>query len=287
MLVRSAGKAGQGPSSIFGIASPTSSLHAQPLLRRDDQVVAVDVRRQAEPLEHRANHLEVVGDRLLDAQLPAGDGGERHEARRPRCGPGAIDVACAAEPVAAVHGEDVRADARRSRAPIDTSRRARSCTCGSEAALRIVVTPGASAAAIRAFSVAITLASSMKMSQARRPSGADIRYVAVDLDPARRARLSASRCGIEPAAADHSRRPAAACAPRRSGRAADRRAGTTPGSGSPSSSSTSVPRTASARSDDLVLVAPDAPSRRGPRAARASRRRRGCAARCRSRPPRP
>ena len=60
------------------------------------------------------------------------------------------------------------------RAPIATSSRARSCTCGSEAALRIVVMPGVSAAAISAFSVAITLASSMKMSQPRRPSGAHI-----------------------------------------------------------------------------------------------------------------
>ena len=60
------------------------------------------------------------------------------------------------------------------RAPIATSRRARFCTCGSEAALRIVVVPCVSAAAISMFSVAITLASSMKKSQARRPFGAHI-----------------------------------------------------------------------------------------------------------------
>ena len=58
------------------------------------------------------------------------------------------------------------------RAPICISRRARSWTCGSAAALWITVEPGVSAAAISAFSVAITDGSSMKKSQACRPSGA-------------------------------------------------------------------------------------------------------------------
>ena len=61
------------------------------------------------------------------------------------------------------------------RAPICISSRARSCTCGSEAALWITVEPGVSAAAISAFSVAITDGSSMKKSQACSPSGASIR----------------------------------------------------------------------------------------------------------------
>ena len=54
-------------------------------------------------------------------------------------------------------------------APILTSRRARSCTWGSQAALWTTVVPGVSAAAISTFSVAITDGSSMNTSPARRP----------------------------------------------------------------------------------------------------------------------
>ena len=57
-------------------------------------------------------------------------------------------------------------------APIFTSIRARSCTCGSQAALPITVVPGVSAAAISAFSVAITEGSSMNTSVGRSPRGA-------------------------------------------------------------------------------------------------------------------
>ena len=51
-------------------------------------------------------------------------------------------------------------------APMRTSMRARSCTCGSQAALRMTVVPGVSAAAMSAFSVPITDGSSMKKSTA-------------------------------------------------------------------------------------------------------------------------
>ena len=61
------------------------------------------------------------------------------------------------------------------RAPIAISRRARSWTWGSEAALWITVEPGVRAAAMSAFSVAITDGSSMKKSQACRPSVAESR----------------------------------------------------------------------------------------------------------------
>ena len=61
------------------------------------------------------------------------------------------------------------------RAPIAISSRARSCTCGSAAALWITVEPGVRAAVMSAFSVAITDGSSMKKSQACSPSGADSR----------------------------------------------------------------------------------------------------------------
>ena len=80
MLVRSAGNAGQGPSSIFGIASPSSSLDAQALLGRHDHVVAVVLDPAAEPLEHQPGHAQVVGHACPDAQLAAGDGGQRDEA---------------------------------------------------------------------------------------------------------------------------------------------------------------------------------------------------------------
>ena len=50
------------------------------------------------------------------------------------------------------------------RAPSATRKLARSCTCGSEAALRSTVTPSAQAAAHKAFSVAVTLGSSRKTS---------------------------------------------------------------------------------------------------------------------------
>ena len=60
-------------------------------------------------------------------------------------------------------------------APILLSIRATSCTCGSQAALRMIVVPATPAAAISAFSVPITDGSSMKKSHGRRPpSGAVI-----------------------------------------------------------------------------------------------------------------
>src|SRR5918998_3187901 len=80
------------------------------------------------------------------------------------------------------------------RAPICIRRRARSCTCGSEAALWMTVEPGVSAAAIRAFSVAITEGSSMKKSQAWSPSAARSSYVRPARISAPSAR-KASRCG--------------------------------------------------------------------------------------------
>ena len=49
-------------------------------------------------------------------------------------------------------------------APRSDRKRARSWTCGSQAALRSVVLPRAATAAIRAFSVAVTLVSSRKIS---------------------------------------------------------------------------------------------------------------------------
>src|SRR3954452_123210 len=88
-------------------------------------------------------------------------------------------------------------------APMFTSMRARSWTCGSQAALPMTVEPGVRAAASSAFSVAMTDGSSMKKSPARRPPGAG----SGELDVARVLEGRAERgegveVGIEAAAAD-------------------------------------------------------------------------------------
>ena len=68
-------------------------------------------------------------------------------------------------------------------APILTNSRARSWTWGSQAAFPIVVGPGVSAAAMSAFSVAITEGSSMKIPHGRRPAGPGDDDLALTLDP--------------------------------------------------------------------------------------------------------
>ena len=79
-------------------------------------------------------------------------------------------------------------------APIFTSMRARSCTWGSLAALPITVVPGVRAAAISAFSVAITDGSSMKTSVGRRPLGA-VRTISRPQSAMAPIARKASRCG--------------------------------------------------------------------------------------------
>src|SRR4051794_15314641 len=80
-------------------------------------------------------------------------------------------------------------------APILLSMRARSCTCGSDAALRMTLEPGVSAAAMSAFSVPITDGSSMKKSVERSPPlGAERRIWRSCWTSAPSAR-KASRCG--------------------------------------------------------------------------------------------
>src|SRR5215210_7933202 len=80
-------------------------------------------------------------------------------------------------------------------APILLSIRARSWTWGSEAALRITLVPGVSAAAMSAFSVPMTDGSSMKKSVERRPPlGAERRMWRLWTTSAPSAR-KASRCG--------------------------------------------------------------------------------------------
>src|SRR5918999_2244252 len=80
-------------------------------------------------------------------------------------------------------------------APMRVSSRARSWTCGSEAALRMTVEPGVSADAIRAFSVPITDGSSMKKSHARRPPSGARRRMSRACSTCAPSALNASRCG--------------------------------------------------------------------------------------------
>src|SRR3954471_81406 len=79
-------------------------------------------------------------------------------------------------------------------APILTSMRARSCTCGSQAELPITVAPGVSAAAISAFSVAMTEGSSMKTLPARSPPFA-VRTMSPSRSCTAPRHSNASRCG--------------------------------------------------------------------------------------------
>ena len=80
-------------------------------------------------------------------------------------------------------------------APIATSIRARSWTCGSDAALRITVGPRVSAAAISAFSVAITDGSSIRKSHGLSPSGASSRISPRSSSTVAPSARKASRCG--------------------------------------------------------------------------------------------
>ena len=156
-------------------------------------------------------------------------------------------------------------------APSATRKRQRSCTCGSQAALPITVSPGVSAAAINAFSVAMTLASSRKMLRPRSRAGSHL-VAAADLDL--RSELARTRgCADRAAAGRSRRRPAAARSLRRAARAAGRRAGTTLASGcrAPRRAPTSSPRR---RERARRSVRSTRPRRRCRSAAPASSRRR-------------
>ena len=170
-------------------------------------------------------------------------------------------------------------------APIAISRRQRSCTCGSQAALWIVVRPSASAAAMSAFSVAVTDASSRWNSVPWRPLGARKRYVrsAVDLgaQAGEREQVRVDAPAADDVAARRRHVGAAEAREQRPGeqdgradalreRLVERR------------------RVARRRRTRAPRCAPSTrPRRRARRAARAWSRRRGCAACCGARRARP
>ena len=122
MLVRSAGNAGHGPSSIFETASPSSSRSRSFWSGGHDHVVAVELDPAAQPLEAEARHAQVVGHHVLDAQLAAGAGGQRDEAADLDV-VGADRVVGAAELLLAVHDQHVGADALDARAHLQQQAR--------------------------------------------------------------------------------------------------------------------------------------------------------------------
>ena len=110
------------------------------------------------------------GTAVGDAQRAARDGGEADEAAD-------LEIVGADGEIGAVQAVDA-VDLQSSwcrlpamRAPMALSSAQRSCTCGSEAALRMTERPSASTAASSTFSVAVTLISSSRMSApCRRPA---------------------------------------------------------------------------------------------------------------------
>ena len=72
MLVRSAGKAGQGPSSILEMASPSSDRIRSFCSGGHHHVAPVDLDHAAEPLEAQAGHAQVLGHHVADAQRASG-----------------------------------------------------------------------------------------------------------------------------------------------------------------------------------------------------------------------
>ena len=89
---------------------PASVWIVELLFAGHDHVGAVELAAQPEPLEHQPDHPQVLGNRVLDDQLAAGDTGERHE-RADLDVIGRDRVRAAVQPVLAVNGHHVRADA--------------------------------------------------------------------------------------------------------------------------------------------------------------------------------
>jgi hypothetical protein len=166
--VRSAGNAGQGPSSIFGTWSPRSfwitsswsgGTRSQPspsstLIPSRVNAVRIDARsRGSTPSIVRS--LLVTAARPMKLPTSMCSGAIAHSPPPRLCTPWIRRTFDSMPSICA---------------PSETRKRQRSWTCGSHAALPIVVSPGARTAAITAFSVAITLASSRKIVAPRSPS---------------------------------------------------------------------------------------------------------------------
>src|SRR5438874_3921057 len=163
--IRSAGNAGQGPSSSFGTCPPRSGR-----MRRSWSASTMSLARSRRGrTPSRSNAISVA--RRSSGRTPSIVTAPFVTAASPRN-----------EPISMWSGPIVKGAGRRGtppstvsvllpipsiRPPRPTRYRARSCTCGSLAALRRIVVPAAATAAMRAFSVAVTLGSSRKMSAPR------------------------------------------------------------------------------------------------------------------------
>src|SRR3954447_12810281 len=165
--VRSDGNAGHGPSSIFGIAPPRSSCTIN-CWRAGTCTVSspISTRTPSRPnagmIESRSfgRTASIVTSPPLIAAMPM---------KLPTSmwsGP----IAHSPPPSESTPWMRSTLDSMPSIcAPSDTRKRHKSCTCGSQAALPITVSPGEVTAAITAFSVAMTLASSRKTCAPRSP----------------------------------------------------------------------------------------------------------------------
>ena len=167
-LVRSAGNAGHGPSCTFGVWSPLSlRITSSWLPGTITSAPRTSVRRP-----RRLNTRRIIRRSSGTVSLTTSS-------------PPVTPASAMNEPISMWSGAMLCVQPRRLPtpwtvmtfepipsiwAPIATSMRARSWTCGSDAALRITVGPRVSAAAISAFSVAITDGSSIRKSHGRRPS---------------------------------------------------------------------------------------------------------------------
>ncbi len=167
--VRSAGKAGQGPSSIFGIWSPrsfwiTSSCDGGTRSQSSPTSTSTPRRAKLSRIEvrSRGTTFSIVRSLSVTAaspmKLPTSmcSGPTDHSPPPSRSTPRIVSTFDPIPPTSA---------------PSATRKRQRSWTCGSQAALPITVSPGVSTAAMIEFSVAITLASSRKIVWAVNPSG--------------------------------------------------------------------------------------------------------------------
>ena len=160
-------------------------------------------------------------------------------------------------------------------APSETRNRQRSWTCGSHAALPITVSPSASTAAMTAFSVPITLASSRKTCLPRRRSACELER-AVDRD-LRAELLERVDVHVESPAADH---VAARRRQRRAAEAREQRAGDEERGADAVAEPGSTLGLATCSASTRTSFGPSTPPlRRGCRAARPSSRRRGSAGR--------
>src|SRR6266550_4106404 len=162
MDMRSAGNAGHGPSSSFGTWPPRSgrmrrSWPASTISLSPSSRGRTPSRSNASTVERRSSPRtpSIVIAPPVTAASPMNDPISMWS------GPTVCGAGLSGRPPSIVR---VLLPMPSMAAPSATRKRARSCTCGSEAALRSTVVPLARTAAISAFSVPVTLGSSRKMS---------------------------------------------------------------------------------------------------------------------------